>query len=368
MVEEIDEQAKATRPRIGTVLSMEMPRMFLEGDLEFDEQTFVTVHLSDLHVSDKHGFRLPSVRSIQNQNARSVADLLFEDLKALELIGKLDVLIVSGDFVWDGKKNEDFHRAREVIEAILEKTGLGRDRLVMVPGNHDIEWGAGELARATHEHVSRENYDAFSELLRQRRPDQKADLVVIPSRSGSRKLRILELNSTTVEGKAAPGIGYVSSAALDRAGELLQGDDRLNRTEQIKQVITWIVVHHHVFPATSAMQEDAGRKNISVMANADELLYFASRWNVDLILHGHEHQPSVTVACRWPVNRPDELVSPVTVIGVGSIGVHSNYLSPFRRNHYYILYRRPDDIVVRSRCLGDKGVMFGSHGDLFLSR
>jgi hypothetical protein len=97
-------------------------------------------------------------------------------------------------------------------------------------------------------------------------------------------------------------------------------------------------------------------------------MYYCNHSKVDLIMHGHGHQPSVTVACRWPLERPEELSYPVIVIGAGSIGVNSEFLSPIKKNHYYVVYRRPHDIVVRSRYLGDKGLRFGSHGDLFLSR
>jgi 3',5'-cyclic AMP phosphodiesterase CpdA len=372
MVEEIGTQPHPEMDRkVGSVLSVQVPRMYLEGDLKIDDEAFVAVHLSDLHVSEHHAFQLPTTLSIQNEHARPVVDLLVEDLKSLELVKwddshvvetRVDALILSGDFVWNGKENQDFHRARDVVKDILKKIGLGPDRLVMVPGNHDLEWGAGQRAQVAHGDVSLENYKAFAELLRSRMPTQ-ADLVTILSRSKTRKLRIVELDSNAVE-----RIGYVASAALDRASELLKSDDAINKDESFEQVLTWVVVHHHVFPATSARQEDAGRKHVSVLANSDELMYYTNRWKADLILHGHEHQPSVSVACRWPVDRPDELAFPITVIGAGSIGVRSEFLSPIKKNQYYIIYRRPNDIVVRSRCLGDKGLRFGPHGDLFLSR
>jgi len=44
------------------------------------------------------------------------------------------------------------------------------------------------------------------------------------------------------------------------------------------------------------------QKKVSVMANADEILNYANQWGVEMVLHGHEHQPTVTAVRRWPVD------------------------------------------------------------------
>jgi Calcineurin-like phosphoesterase len=198
MVDEIGSTAPAADdPQLGSILSVQVPRMYLKSDLKLDDEAFVAVHLSDLHVSEHYAFQLPTARSIQNDHANSVVDLLVEDLKRLNLIrfengkaveSRLDLLVMSGDFVWSGKENQDFLRARDVIEDLFDKTLLGADRLIMVAGNHDLEWSPNERAEISHGDVSSANYGAFAELLRSRKPTE-ADLVTINSRSGKRKLR-----------------------------------------------------------------------------------------------------------------------------------------------------------------------------------
>ena len=41
-------------------------------------------------------------------------------------------------------------------------------------------------------------------------------------------------------------------------------------------------------------------------------------------------------------------------IGIGALG----------RNQYFVLYRKPDQIVIRSRCISDEGFAFMAHNDL----
>jgi len=365
MVRNIAVEAPDAPSRVGTVLRLSEPRMFLKGDLELEEDSFVVVHISDLHVSaEHHAFFLPGYRSSQNEHARELCVLLAEDLQSLNLIGRLDAIVASGDFVWNGKDHSDFGRAREVLQKMLTQVGLTPDRLMLIPGNHDVEWDPSPGAATNSAGTSRGNYDDFVELLCKRR-QQDVDIVSVVSRSGNRRLRIVGLDSNAVESKANPGIGYVASATLDRAGQLLKDDDAKHESED---VTTWLVVHHHVLPSTSAKAIDAGMRRVSVLANSDEVLYFANRWKVDLLLHGHEHQPSVSIAYRWPVDTPNELAHPATVIGAGSFGVNKTHLSPFNRNQYFVLYRRKNDLVVRSRCLGEKGIRFVSHGDLWLTR
>jgi hypothetical protein len=130
---------------------------------------------------------------------------------------------------------------------------------------------------------------------------------------------------------------------------------------------TWIAVHHHIFPACSLSLLDAERRKVSVMANASEVIDFANQMGIEVVLHGHEHQPSVTVARRWPID-DGNVFAPVVSVGAGSFGVCRDHLGPFARNQYFVLHRRTKDIVIRSRCQGAGGVKFVAHSDLQIPR
>src|SRR5262249_26296623 len=147
-----------------------------------------------------------------------------------------------------------------------------------------------------HKPASRQNYDTFVELLTKRKPNGECELLKITSRSGHRKLRVVGLDSNRVESEKLAGLGYVAPEAFEQAAALLEADP----VEKFDQVYTWMAVHHHVFPATSIPLEDALDRRVSLICNALDIQHYAAKWQVELILHGHEHQPSVTLASRWP--------------------------------------------------------------------
>jgi len=361
MVQEIYQRPNAPY-NVGTVLSEAGPRLFIPGQIDSHDDDLVVLHLSDLHVSSQHyKHRFP--KGQLNKNEHSAGELLRDDLKTLNLVGKIDGVVFTGDFVWSGDM-EEFLRAQEVIEEILDAVGVGLDRTLLIPGNHDIRWAPGDLSSTPFDNrASRDLYDAFLKILG-KTSDGTVDVLELMSRSGMVKLRILGLDSNRVEGPEAPGIGYVSRQSLLAAKQYL---DTMQAASGSKNVLTWMAVHHHIFPACSLPLGDAQKKKVSVMGNAAELLDYANQWGIEMVLHGHEHQPSVTVARRWPVDDGD-VFAPVTSLGAGSFGVIRDHLGPFSRNHYYVIHRRPDEIIIRSRCQGAGGVKFIPHADLHIPR
>ena len=78
------------------------------------------LHLSDLHVT---GADTPETL---------LAPLLLAELK------RPDYLVVSGDLA-DKSEPDGFERAYEVLEYLLKKLDLSGERLILCPGNHDVE-------------------------------------------------------------------------------------------------------------------------------------------------------------------------------------------------------------------------------------
>jgi hypothetical protein len=127
-------------------------------------------------------------------------------------------------------------------------------------------------------------------------------------------------------------------------------------------------VHHHVVPVSSAEVWRALERKVSVMGNAADLLEFAAEVGAEVILHGHEHQPLVTISRRWSSDESVPDFHPVVILGAGSFSLQTQDLGPFRRNHYFLLYRRPGDLIVRSRELNETTMAFVRHRDLRLPR
>lgn len=83
------------------------------------------LHLTDLHLTGD--------RSVEQLLQPLMADLR-GDLKA----DRLDYLVVSGDLA-DRCKPEGFTRAEEFLKELMRQCGLTGARLILVPGNHDVD-------------------------------------------------------------------------------------------------------------------------------------------------------------------------------------------------------------------------------------
>jgi calcineurin-like phosphoesterase family protein len=365
LVEALSQRVMASRPaRVGTIMSEAGPRIFEEGAIELTDDDLVILHVSDLHVGDQYKHRLAWTGGVWNPNEQSAGELLRDDLQSLGLLGRVDGMVLSGDFVWTGVPTE-FRRAKNVIEEMLSEIDLDLARVILIPGNHDMEWNPGNFSSPSYgKPVSRESYDDFIKLLG-KASHGELEVLHIESRSANVKLQILGLDSNRVEGPEAAGIGFVSRDALMSAKNAISKFNA--RPTRDGRFLTWIVVHHHIFPATSTSLANAQGRIVSTMANAAEVLDFANQWKVEVILHGHEHQPSVTVARRWPID-VGYVFAPIASIGAGSFGVKREYLGPFSRNHYYVIVRRQDGMLIRSREQGTGGVKFVTHSDMWLPR
>ena len=93
------------------------------------------LHLSDLHfgaepVADK-------VTSTALKQRQNTLDALLESLAAVEPEWKPHIIVVSGDLAWKGTES-DYKEATSWLKTLLQRFGIGSDKLVMCAGNHDI--------------------------------------------------------------------------------------------------------------------------------------------------------------------------------------------------------------------------------------
>ena len=291
LVERIAEASRDLAPDDGTMVRPVGPRLWQRGRIPLTPDDLVIVHISDLHVSREHyRFRFVAGDVVHLPDEPSADEVLGDDLEGLGLLDRIDGLVISGDFVWSGSDPE-FRRSRQVVKDIVTRLGLSSDKVLLIPGNHDVDWDPGDMAtRSVNTDVSREAFDDFLQYFGQRADDFQ--VLRLTSRSGNNRLRIVGLDSNRVEGPRAPGIGFVAKKTLESANRELKKD---HATSEASPLFTWLAVHHHVFPASSTPLDQAREaKSLSVLANAPQVLEYANDWRAELILHGHEHQQSVT--------------------------------------------------------------------------
>ena len=98
------------------------------------------LHLSDIHINN------------QNEAIKFRSQLETDLIKELK-VNRLDYLIISGD-ITNHSTPEEYNAAFDLIERIVKRFGLDLSRVVVVPGNHDLNWG---LSREAYLFVHKEN-------------------------------------------------------------------------------------------------------------------------------------------------------------------------------------------------------------------
>ncbi len=95
-----------------------------------------------LHLSDWHQRGSDFDRSV-------VRDALIDDLRQRhqlsQALQRVDFIVFSGDLAFSGVKDEFDAASREFLTPVLEATQVPRDRVFLVPGNHDLDRRALEL-------------------------------------------------------------------------------------------------------------------------------------------------------------------------------------------------------------------------------
>ena len=89
--------------------------------------------ISILHISDFH--YIPE----KDADFRIISEKLSKDIEGK----KIDLIVFSGDLVFQADSKENVAKAAEVLfDPLLKATGLTRKELIIAPGNHDMKRGA----------------------------------------------------------------------------------------------------------------------------------------------------------------------------------------------------------------------------------
>ncbi|MCM0592628.1 MAG: metallophosphoesterase [Gloeotrichia echinulata DEX184] len=99
------------------------------------------LHLSDLHFGT-------------TDNANRWQSQLAEDLRYGLNCEHLDALLISGDIA-NKSTTEEYAAAKEFLDNLREEFPINQENIVIVPGNHDLNWGLSEDAYTP---VKRKNY------------------------------------------------------------------------------------------------------------------------------------------------------------------------------------------------------------------
>lgn len=328
-------------------------------EFKVNDSDLVFLHVSDLHVGNEHAFKIRNMLHRPPDERGTIGEYIHQDLEKLGLSSRVDGLLVSGDITCMADPGE-FARAEEIIREIAGVAGVPTDKIALVPGNHDIQWRPDEYStrNGVNGTVSRENFDRFYCNIVGHSPEYP-EIRRFSARDNSEIVDLVCLDSNFVEGPEASGIGMIDASSLRGISSKLKNlafDGHLGRS-------VWFLSHHHYLPVCDSDVVDATKRKVSVMANASQVLNFARDNGAEVVLHGHQHQPFLCYASRWMGSMEPISLRPILIVGAGSAAAKREHLGPIAQNHYFVLVRQKDSLIVRSRRFGEEGLSFTPHED-----
>lgn len=336
--------------------------LVIEGvDNEVSESIMVLPPFKILHISDLH--------INESTDPLEILQPMLTDLKSKRgvfFFDKMDCVVISGDITSGGKK-EEFDKAQEFVEMLLDEIGVHRNKCIIVPGNHDmdrdinvydykeqidkssitkdryIQEGSGYLVRNEGNYFGRfKNFaDFYKNITKRDYPINHQTEGVIYS-IDEVGIQILGFNSCWEIDKKNPKRTSINSSAVAKClMEVREMDSRNERENKAPIRLRLAVIHHPV----------NGQEKISNEA----ILERFSSVEVRLLLHGHVHEERDEV--RNHHNKGKRLV----VAGTGTLGAKSPERPPSAPYLYSVIEIHQDKkikVYVRSK-LTDHGTWEG---------
>lgn len=290
------------------------------------------LHITDPHFSvgkfrSQHVWRLES----ENGNGATLAEAVKNALGPIQP----GLIIVTGDLTFSGAE-EEFNEAFHGLNALAGKLNLDSDRIVVIPGNHDIVWTKNdtyvENAPVTEAPAAAiANYKSFYRKLFTHDANPRLAMgrrFLLPC---GLALEICGLNSNSLEsGKNfLTGMGRIEEAAFQDIANQLRWSEESGSPFALRLLLT----HHHL--ALTEDLEAAGDyyRGFGIASDAARILRLAAKFGVQLALHGHKHRAFLW---RAGVYELPELgsgkASQISIVGGGSAGSsetdsHKNYFN-----------------------------------------
>jgi len=287
--------------------------------------------LSDLHFSrdGNHNFQVAA----HDEQRRTLAEAVKSAVQAADSAGgtKFAGIVVSGDLTFKADPGE-FSDAVECLVQIAGWSGVRgvyEQRMGIAPGNHDIKFSAtpetedAPVTAAPAE--ARAAFTTFYRTLFHKSPDEYLCSGRRFLLGNSIPVEVAFLNSSILEqspANAAPrfqGQGFVGERQLERVTEKLGWN-----TTPPGRTIRIVVLHHHLISGVYAEEARYGA-NYSTVLDSGRLQRWVFNNRVDLVLHGHQHEPYFARLSRPRAttargNEPVQWQS-VFVVGMGSSGI-----------------------------------------------
>ncbi len=251
-----------------------------------------------------------------------------------------DIIAITGDildsplqFPW---QQSSFARARSFLDDLNNLT----PNVHCIPGNHDFLFGR-ILLRRFWQKISANTSFVFAHQIR------NYDVCLIGVDSTHLSLR--SLNNTGFFDRSR-------ATLLDKEIDALRSRPRYDLARAIKIIL----VHHHPLPTMSADAE-----GMLYFKNAGVFLNFAVRHGVRLILHGHQHDPHLTVVGFGSDHDDDQ----IAILSAGSCTkMETEATKSTLRGHFYTVEVDPSESIISSYYYHDEPSEFIALDEFAVSR
>lgn len=239
-----------------------------------------------------------------------------------------DFLIIPGDITHTAQPNE-FELASRVISEIGESLNVPPERIVFVPGNHDVDWSVitndpGDQTGFRHDqrYAPLRNENWIFETIMQNGTRHILD---------NPHFSIWELDDVLIVGynsswnnrpETIPNYGSISEEAIQ---ELTQ---ELSQIEELGTKLKIFLVHHHPIQYSEPFPDFP---DFSIMQNSENLLRLLRDNRFDLFIHGHKHYPNINI---HTINDG----YPLVVLASGSFSARLDIRLDWRiNNHFHLI-------------------------------
>ncbi|MBU5484699.1 metallophosphoesterase [Clostridium sp. MSJ-11] len=312
--------------------------------------SYISQEIDNAAAIKKNGFilDLSDLQYMKDIDEENEVYLITEDLKKVFFdstedrldLKSIDYIVISGDFVEYGNDEEAFEKAFNFISMLSKECNIPFEKVVIVPGNHDLSWtitmDAYKLAIGTptatdkvvdnigndlfylkrNDEIWRQKFANYSKFLYEKLygtpfpPNPKEQLKVITGNFISdRKIGFFMINTSAETDQFNREITYFDLESLIKASREYKDNNMIK-----------IAVGHHPANLVNGYGDDI--PFVNALQNEDFKIY----------LHGHVHR-DISLDCFNPQNINPNII----MIGSGALSVNKKGMWPGIPQRYNVI-------------------------------
>lgn len=335
--EDLDEEILLSINSVANAISQQTIRC--DGD--------AILHITDMHFAKgkprgQHVWRLES----EDQAGPTMVEAITNAIKTAKNV-KIGLVIASGDFTFIGSE-EEYKEAAAAMMRLLGTLDLSTDHLIIIPGNHDIQWSKDEEYQHNAPVVeappaAKKNYEAFYQTVMRHEPNKHLAMgrrFVLPS---GIVIEACALNSSSLAtGKHfLAGMGRITEQSFADVAEELgwkEGEPTM--------ALRLLVIHHHLAVTENIEDPNGFGTGFGIAVDAVRVQRMATKRNVQLALHGHKHRAFIwrsTVYGLPEHAQPNHRNGELSIVGGGSAGSSE---TEAEKNYFNILEFAPSGVTL----------------------